>query len=60
MRNKRLIVVRWRVVEFGVNHLGNLVIGRIHIRRKKVVTDGIPSDRKPSDINLRTENRLMQ
>ena len=26
----------------------------------KVVTDGIPSDRKPSDINLRTENRLMQ
>ena len=26
----------------------------------KVVTDGIPSHRKPSDINLRTENRLMQ
>ena len=26
----------------------------------KVVTDGIPSDRKPSDINLRTEKRLMQ
>ena len=26
MRNEGLIVVRWRVVEFGVNHLGNLVI----------------------------------
>ena len=26
MRNKRLLVVRWRVVDFGVNHLDNLVI----------------------------------
>ena len=26
MRNKRLIVVLWRVVDFGVNHLDNLVI----------------------------------
>ena len=26
MRNKRLIVVRWRVVDFGVNYLDNLVI----------------------------------
>ena len=26
----------------------------------KLITDGMPSDRKPSDINLRTGNRLMQ
>ena len=26
MRNKGLIIVPWRVVDFGVNHLDNLVI----------------------------------
>ena len=34
-------------------------IGRIHIRSwGKLVTDGIPSDKIPSNINLRTGNRL--
>ena len=40
--------------------VGHRTLAEFILEDGKLVIDGIPSDRKPSNINLRTENRLMQ